>query len=583
MKKYLKAVAFIILITTIFLLAGCRQEKETTKKNLTQSNSVSQSQEQKIRYVIENGITFSHASGVYAGPELKVHMKAPAGYTIAFTTNGTKPSGKDASGKSELDVPLNRSMSGYLIDHRELMLCPEFSDLILLLLKDESLPAGVVLNTALVDSKGTVGNDIQTNVYFLNVDFAKRFPGCLVVSVITDQNNLLDYNSGILAAGAVYDAWKKTDAGKKIIAEKEWWKLNTNSTQKGKKWEKPCRIQLFKPGSKTPDVELNAGLRLRGGTSRRFYQKSLNFILREEYGDNLLSFPLFDKRSEYKSFSLRNGGNDTDTLKFKDTFIQDLGKSENFTILDFRPAVLFLNGEYWGPYTLTELVSDKMIYARFGVDEKNVVVIKEAKVEVGQKEDIKLYKELQAFADKDLTDPDVYRKFCDVVDVRSMADYFAMRIYIGDADWYSAHNHMLWRTRDRSYNGGRWQYIVHDTEFCAGHYGWDQTGREWTSPETDHFRRAIQHFPVFRAAMRNKEFYTLFLKAIKKAGSENYKYSRVLAKMEQYDKIWGPLMPDFYKRFGNISQKRKECMELTLNFFKKRHDVIIPIVEKWRP
>ena len=575
MKKYLKAVAFIILITTIILLTGCRQEKETTKKNLTQSNSVSQSQEQKIRYVKENGITFSHASGVYAGRSLKVHMKAPAGYTIAFTTNGTMPSGKDASGKSELDVTLNRSMSGYLVEHRELLLYPELADFPLL--QDESLPAGVVLNTALVDRKGTVGDKIQTNVYFLNVDFARKFPGCPVVSITTDPQNLLDYKTGILTTGAVYDAWKNTEAGKSLIKKKWWWKAEANFTQHGMAWERPCQIQIFNSGSAVPDLELNAGLRVRGCMSRGYAQKSFMFYFREEYSDSLLRFPLFGKKEVYQMFSLRNGGNDTDYLKFKDTFIQDLGKGGKITVFDSRPAVLFLNGEYWGPYSLNEVISGKTMENRFGVEENNVVVIKEAKVKEGKEEDIKLYEELQAFARKDFTDSETYRQFCDTVDVQSMADYFAMRIYIGDGDWTPVHNHVLWRSRDKSYNGGRWQYIVHDTEYSAGHYGFMET-----APETDHFRLAIKNFPVFGAAVRNKEFYNLFLQAIKKAGSENYKYSRVLAKMEAYDKIWGPLMPDFYKRFGDSSEQRKGCRSSTLNFFKKRYDIIIPIVEKWK-
>lgn len=384
MNRYLKTVAFILLITTIILLTGCRQEKETTKKNLTQSNSLSQSQEQKNRHVIENGITFSHASGVYAGKELKVHMKAPAGYTIAFTTNGTIPSGKDASGRSELDVTLNRSMSGYLVEHRELLLYPELvADF--LLLQDDSLPAGVVLNTALVDSKGTVGDKIQTNVYFLNVDFAKKFPGCPVVSITTDPQNLLDYKTGILTTGAVYDAWKNTEAGKSLIKKKWWWKAEANFTQHGMAWERPCRIQIFNSGSTTPDLEMNAGLRVRGGMSRKYIQKSFMLNFREEYGDSLLHFPLFGKKEVYQMFSLRNGGNDTDYLKFKDTFIQDLGKGGKITVFDSRPAVLFLNGEYWGPYSLNEVISGKTMENRFGVEENNVVVIKEAKVKEGKR------------------------------------------------------------------------------------------------------------------------------------------------------------------------------------------------------
>ena len=557
-KKYLNPLAYVRFMKRVFL----RLEMETLM------------QKRKLRRVMQNGIVFSHETGLYAERFLKVHMKAPEGYTIAFTTNGTTPSGKDNSRKSELDVTLNRNMSGYLVDHRDLILCPELGKSVLC--QEDSLPAGIVLNTALVDSKGTVSDKVKTDVYFLESDFAKRFPNCLVISIITDSRDLLDYKTGIYVSGAVYDAWKKSDAGKERIVKEEWWRVSTNSTQRGKIWERPCQIQFFSGGSPQPDMVLNAGIRIRGGSSRQNNQKSFTVYFRKKYGCKLLPFALFDKPDGHKTFALRNG--DIKNLKFKDTFLQDLARGEHYTVLDSRPAVLFLNGEYWGPYSLNEIISGKMMENRFGVDKKNVVVIKELKVQVGKKEDIKLYEELQAFADKDLTDPEIYRQFCDTADVRSMADYFALRIYIGDADWDPAHNHILWRTRDTSYNGGRWQFIVHDTDESSGY-----KGSESSAPETDHFRRAIKNFPVFKAALRNNEFYMLFLEAIKKIGSENYKFSRVQAKMDYYDKIWAPLMPDFYKRFGGNFRKREIFIKLTLDFFRRRYDYIIPMVESWKP
>jgi hypothetical protein len=528
----------------------------------------------KLRRVMDNGIVFSHESGLYVERSLKVHMKAPEGYTIAFTTNGTTPSEKDASGKSELEVTLNRNMSGYLVDHRNLILCPELGKSVLC--QDDSLPAGVVLNTALVDSKGRVSDKVQSNVYFLEADFVKRFPNCLIVSVITDPRDLLDYKTGIYVSGAIFDAWKNTEEGKMVIAQKDEWWANTNSTQRGKYWERPCQVQFFSSGSSKPDMVLNAGMRIFGGTSRLMNQKSFKVCFRKKYGCALLPFALFDKPGEYKTFALRNG--DIERLKFRDAFLQDLARGGNYTVLDSRPAVLFLNGEYWGPYSLNEIISGKMMEKRFGVDKNNVVVIKELRVKVGRKEDIKLYKELQAFADKDLTDPTVYRRFCDTVDIRSMADFFALRIYIGDVDWDTAHNHILWRTKDTSYNGGRWQFIVHDTDDSSGCWGLEKY-----APVTDHFRQAIKNFPVFRAALRNNEFYMLFLEAIKRIGSENYEFSRVQAKMDYYDKTWSPLMPDFYKRFGGNFRRRDIFIKLTLDFFRKRYNYIIPMVESWKP
>ncbi len=188
------------------------------------------------------------------------------------------------------------------------------------LYQDESLPVGIVLNTALVDEKGVVSDKIQTNVYFLKSDFARRFPHCLIVSVTTDPYNLLDYKKGILASGIVFDEWKETDYGKELLAKKKWWKFETNSTQRGMEWERPCQIQIFQNNATEPDVKMDAGMRIWGGMSSRLSQKSFRFYFREGYGSSFLNYALFDKKDEYESFSLRNGGNDTEYLNFKDMY-----------------------------------------------------------------------------------------------------------------------------------------------------------------------------------------------------------------------------------------------------------------------
>ncbi len=568
-KLRLKKTLYILFAASLFFLAGCQSETNKQEPKPQQVKT-------QILHKQDNGIAFSQESGVYHTPELKVRMKAPAGYTIAYTTNGTKPTAKDASGKAEVEVTLNGGMSGYLMDHKKLMLTPEFYNSVLY--ESNELPVGVVLNASLVDDKGAVVKEPRTMVYFLMQDkLADRFPNCTVISITTDPVNLLDYKTGIMAPGAIYDAWKQTDAGKKIIADQEWWKAETNSSQHGKKWERPCQLQLYTTGEK-PAIELDAGLRIRGGMSRRQNQKSFTLYFRDTYGPKTLHFALFDKEEDYKRFGLRNGGDDSQYTKFKDVMLQDLAKGGKYTVLRNRPAVVFLNGEYWGPYALCEITTANMMKDRYGVDEKNLIVIKEAELDVGKKEDLRLYEEMKAFKDKDLTDPDIYRQFCDVVDVQSMADYFALQVYIGNADCEPDHNHIIWRTRDKFYNEGRWQYILHDLDYSAGHY--DERS---TSANTDHFAMIRKKFPLFAAALKNRNFYDMFLSSLKRIGSQNFNYDKVRDKMDYYDKLWSPLMPDFYKRFGDTANLRKRCMNSTLNFFQRRYDVIIPIVEKWKP
>ncbi len=407
---------------------------------------------------------FSHDSGTYSESELTVSISAPQGYTIAYTVDGTVPFKDDDTGLSEVEIIVGRTEQGYLCAHRDLMLIPELKQTGFF--ENSSLPSGTVLTASLIDDEGNLSKPV-TKVYYLGIDFEELYPDCMIVSVITDPNNLLDYETGFLASGAVYDKWKETSEAKEIIKEQKWWEIETNSTQRGRKWERPVLFQLYDSGNR-PAIECNAGLRVRGGISRVTVQKAFNLYFRGSYGNSRLEYELFPGTFSYKSITLKTGGNTLDGLKYKDLLLHDLVKDRNFMTLNARPAVLFINGEYWGPYLLQEKISAYQLGNRFGVEADQIVVIKDAAVEVGEESDIEMYEELMSYSERDLADPDTYREFCSKMDINSMADYFAARIYIGDADWKQVKNDVLWRTKDASCNKGRWQYILYDTDYSSG-------------------------------------------------------------------------------------------------------------------
>lgn len=517
-------------------------------------------------------LRFSHDSGTYEEDHLTVLLSTSPEFTIAYTTDGTMPSPENDSGLSSLEVTVEGGNSGYLIAHRDLMLCPEFNQTGFF--DSPLLPSGTVLTAALLDKDGRMSEPIS-KVYYPGVSFSKRYPNCLVLSVVTDPANLLDYETGILVTGSVYDEWKQTDEGRETILAQSWWVAETNSTQRGRAWEKPVLLQLY-DGESSPAVELAAGIRVRGGVSRRMGQKSFNLYFRSAYGPDLLEYELFPETSSYTSVSLRSGGNETEGMKYKDAFLQSLVSDRDFTVLNSRPSVLFLNGEYWGPYCLQEKLSGRMLQDRYGVDKDQVVVIKDTEVEVGEDADLLLYEDLMSYSAKDLSDPDTYLQFCGVMDVHSMADYFAVRIYIGDKDWQPDRNDVLWRTRDRSFHDGRWQYILYDTEFSAGLFG-----SESTAETTDHFLRAIKEFPLFAAAVKNEDFFRLFLSAIREIGSECYAPERVGEQQKQFQKSWDLLMPDFYLRYGDTSWAVSSSSDNMLRFFEKRFELLIPKIERW--
>ncbi len=556
------AARLLFIIIGVLLLAGFSSQTEAvSEEDVVDADSLA--------------VQYSHQSGIYSGKKLNVTLTAPKGYSVAYTTDSSQPGIADDSGKRRVRVSLNRSMAGNLINHSQLMTLPvlhkaSFQD-------DSSLPFGCVLRSVLIGPDGETG-DVGTEVYFLGNDFSAKYPGCMVVSIVADPDDLLDYDSGILAAGAVYDSWRTTAAAEAAIMDEKEWEYEANFTQHGKMWERPCLIQIY-DGDSMPafcSAEQKAGLRVAGHASRMMNQKSFNIYFRKEYGSKYLEHELFDGISRYRSVQLRSGGNNAEWLKFKGSMLQQLVSDRAFATLLSRPAVLFLNGEYWGPYMLTEKISDDMICSHYGIDADQVIVIKESEVEEGREADYLLYQELMSFSEKDMTDSKVWDDFCSIMNVESFADYCAVRIYLGDRDWSELDNDVLWRTRDSSFDNGRWQYILFDVESSAGLYNYEPT-----APETDHFSIALERYPLFASAIRNREFYDLFLDSIAEIGSRNYNIDRVKEAMNAYADIWKPLMPDYYRRFGDTSNLWNDEWDATIHFFEIRYDLLIPYIERY--
>lgn len=123
---------------------------------------------------------------------------------------------------------------------------------------------------------------------------------------------------------------RKTAEAKQIIQSKAYWNYEGNYTQSGKGWERQATMDYIDPSTGNVEFSAPMGVRLHGGASRMYGQKSFKFYMREEYGQKNLKYALIpgdvDKDGKqikkYKGFMLRNGGNDTELTKIRDVFIQ---------------------------------------------------------------------------------------------------------------------------------------------------------------------------------------------------------------------------------------------------------------------
>lgn len=533
-------------------------------------------------------LTASADTGIY-DKAFTLTLTADEGTTVYYTMDGSIPTTNSSVYLKPLTIK-NRNKADNILSSGEnvekMNILGSGYDYIP---ENNEVAKCTVLRMMSVDAAGNK-SDVLTRTYFVGNDLKENYAGATIMSIIIEPEKLLDPENGIYVLGNLYDEWKKTAEGKKIMKAKEYWNYQGNYTQSGKTWERTADMIYIDSATEEILFEAPVGLRLHGGASRMYGQKSFNIYFREEYGLKNLKYPLIPgdvdaegkQIKKYKSTMLRNGGNDTEYSKIRDLFIQNQVADRNYSIQATAPCVLFLNGEYWGLYNLTEKYSENSIEENYGVEKDDVMIFKEGELDEGKDEDVAFYEELWSYAKKDFTDQSVYKEFCNIMDIDSFADYYATEIYIANYDWHPEKNYRLWRTRvvDESnpYADGKWRYMVYDTEYSMGLYG-------HTSFSTNSFNVAMENDALFAAVMKNPDFQTKFLATIKEIGSVNFDYDICVKKLKEYKSVYKPLMQDFYTRFYGTNTWLRSQFDSTINsldlFLENRYEALIPRIEGW--
>ena len=517
-------------------------------------------------------VTFSYPAGTNISDKELV-LSVPEGYSIYYTLDGSDPDETSFLYSEPLTFEKTGSV---LVEHSdELTVSSRFY-----IRDDDTLPWAVVVKAVAIDGDGNMGS-VSTNTYFL-----QDLDDILTVSFVTDYDNLLDYDTGILVKGKCYDEWVQTITPEKlqqIISEDKFWLIQGNYTQHGREWERPTYMQLFDEG--TLIAEENIGIRVRGATSRSYPQKSFNVYFRSDYGNKNLKYALFEDNlnykgkliNKYKTFMLRNGGQGTLYLKFKDAMLQSLMEGLNVALQASRPCILFLNGEYMGIYSAMEKQDDKYFENHYGVVDSNVISVEAGEIDEGEESDIVYYNEYLSYGDKDFSDPKVYEEFLQIVDIDSLLDCSAAMIYIANTDWKPTRNYRIWRAReyaDDFYGDTRWRFCIYDTELSSS-----MKDGEAVSWNYDTIAEVMARDKVFASLMTNPDFNHAFVERLKKVGSEYFNPDRVNEKMDEYIAIFEPHMENFYKRFVGMPELWDSNIAGTREFFEKRYDYIVNIAE----
>lgn len=355
---------------------------------------------------------FNISGGIYTTTQRVGFTTPPTGETIYYTTDGSEPT---------------RSSTRY-----------------------SALGRISVSTTTVIRARTFSTNKMASDVVSASYIFDNNLD-LPVVSIITDRNNLYDNTIGIYTGGT------NGIPGRGQGEPRNW----------NQDWSRPANFELFDLEGK-PCLNQELDIAISGGYTRAHSQKSLKIQPRNKFGENRLRYDFFPESKpglKYKDILMRNSGNDWGNTMMRDAFMQTLIMDRlNIDYQAYQPAILFLNGEYFGIQNIRERTNKDFLYTNYGLSEEDFYLIETG---VDGNDELPTHPVFGPMMDdilaSDVSSSEAYSRIDELIDIDNFIAYFFAEIYFGDTDW--PHNNL--KTWKKKING-KWRWILFDTDFGFG-------------------------------------------------------------------------------------------------------------------
>ena len=403
---------------------------------------------------------FSLESGFYDSNQLQIELESnDDGASIHFTLDGSPPTPSDL--EYEYPITINSST--------------------------------VVRARSFLD--GWLKSNITTKTYLLSEEPPAGLPA---IFITTDLNSFFDDDTGMYVMGPNADTWNFPYFGANFWED----------------WERPIHFEILEVDGTGYDAD--AGVKIFGGWSRAFPQKSLSIFSRSHIGPSVFEYKLFPNSDieKYESFVLRNSGNDWESTMLRDGFITGLTDELDIDHQRYRPSALYINGEFWGIQNIREKVNEHFIASNHSISSEHIDLldiqgVNDENIVHGTNADyIELINYLET---QNINDPAIENALDNWIDIDSYMSYQAFQIFVDNRDW-PGNNIKFWRDHRV---GGKWRWILYDTDFGFGiwdqyaytfntlRFALDPNGPGWPNPPWSTF--------VFRKLMENENFQNSFI------------------------------------------------------------------------
>lgn len=311
---------------------------------------------------------------------------------------------------------------------------------------------------ARVFKAGSAPGRITTQSYLVHPSGAARY-SYPVVSIATTPDNLFSNPTGIYVPG--------------------WF---NNYAQEGSAWERPGNIEFYETDGSLA-FQGAIGMRIHGNSTVNRPRKALRIYARNPDGPSTFHHRIFPEKdvSSFDTFLLRAGGNDWGQSILRDALVSTLAAHTGLDRMATRPAVVFIDGEYWGIHNVRDRIDEGYYKHHYGLSETGFTQLEVPATgsrswPVHDRGEPSLLADFIDILDRawdgEFAAAAGYEALSQRIDIDNFIDYQIHQIWAGNTDW-PGNNVRLWRAVTPEPGGdprldGRWRWILYDTDFGLG-------------------------------------------------------------------------------------------------------------------
>jgi len=315
-----------------------------------------------------------------------------------------------------------------------------------------------------------------------------------------------------------------------------------------------------------------SGSKLTGMDSRKRAQKSMAIYLRKEYGLQEVTYPFFKDGDTftYSSFTLRNAGEDPYGIRIQDTVLTYALKGQmDIDMQDYRPVVVYVNGNYYGLYNMREKLNSDYVVSKHGVEKGNFDLIKYVTPIEGNMTN---YRNIVNYAlYNDPANKNVYEYLKSQIDVEELCNYMIVESYYGNTDMG---NIRYWK----AYNG-KWRWMLYDLDWSL----WN-TNLSMGYPVLYKDIPAVTYlsstFTLTRRLYRNAEFRDLYLSTLAYHMKNTFKPDRmnkivdelaseIRSEMPYHVSRWNSMYPSMSTWENNVNNFKNKLSNRYYNVLRR--------------